>query len=256
MHAFKSLVSLLLAATLAAAGPVTQELSKRYTLLTGQYQSESEANGRFVLENNLWGMSAANSGGWQNTQATYINGNNVQWYTIYNWAGGQYNVKSYANLDLKAGLGKTISSIGSIPVTWSWTYTAASSNLVADVSYDLWLSKSAGTTGATSSSTFEVMIWLSSRGGAQPAGSKVGTANVNGLNWTLWKGPVSSWTCISFVAPYEITNFNSDLKPFFNYLVSNQGIPSNQYLVQAQAGTEPFVGSATLTTTSYAMSIN
>jgi hypothetical protein len=42
MHVFKSLVSLLFAATLAAASPVTQELSKRYTLLTGQYQSESE----------------------------------------------------------------------------------------------------------------------------------------------------------------------------------------------------------------------
>lgn len=69
---------------------------------------------------------------------------------------------------------------------------------------------------------------------AQPAGSKIGTAryvcgtagsarliliiihSVNGLDWELWKGPVSTWTCISFVAPHEITNFKSDLKPFFS----------------------------------------
>ncbi|KAF5328332.1 hypothetical protein D9619_013358 [Psilocybe cf. subviscida] len=185
--------------------------------------------------------------GWQNTQATFISGNNVQWFTIYDWAGAPQNVKSYANLDLRVGLGKKLSAIGSIPVTWSYKYSAVSSNLVADVSYDMWLSKAAGTTGASSSSTFEV---------AQPAGSKIGTASVNGLDWELWKGPVSTWTCISFVAPHEITNFKSDLKPFFNYLVQHQGIPSSQFLVQAQAGTEPFVGSATLTTTSYTMSIN
>lgn len=63
-----------------------------------------------------------------------------------------------ANLDLRVGLGKTLSSIGSIPTTWSWTYSSASSNLVADVSYDLWLSNVAGTGGASSSSTFEMYV--------------------------------------------------------------------------------------------------
>jgi hypothetical protein len=89
-----------------------------------------------------------------------------------------------ANLDLRVGLGKTIASIASIPTVWQWTYTSASSGLVADVSYDLWLSKTAGTGGASSSSTFEMcvvrltfhisadidvwsfsMVWLSTRGG-------------------------------------------------------------------------------------------
>ncbi|KAF5323781.1 hypothetical protein D9619_012928 [Psilocybe cf. subviscida] len=258
---FKSFVSLALAVTLVTASPTpetpaTQDLAKRYVLLTGQYASESVANGRFVIGNNLWGMSSANSGGWQNTQATYVNGNNVQWYTIYNWAGGPYNVKSYANLDLKVRMGKSLSSISSIPVTWSYKYSAASSNLVSNVSFDLWLSNNRGSTGATSASTFEVMVWLSTRGGAQPIGSQIATVNINGVSWKVWKGPVQNWTCFSFVAPYEITSYNSDLKPFLNYLTSNQGVPSSQFLVQAQAGTEPFVGSATLTTTSYAMSVN
>jgi len=84
-------------------------------------------------------------------------------------------------------------------------------------------------------------------------------SSVNGVNWKLFRGTVATWTVLSFVAPTEITNFNQDLKPFFSlfslrsptdlfkpslaaYLVQNQGIPSNQFLVQAQAGTEPFVG--------------
>jgi len=64
-----------------------------------------------------------------------------------------------ANLDLRVGLGKTLDQIGSIPTSWSWTYTSASSDLVADVSYDLWLSNVAGTGGASSTSTFEVYVY-------------------------------------------------------------------------------------------------
>jgi hypothetical protein len=63
-----------------------------------------------------------------------------------------------ANLDLRVGLGKSIASIASIPTVWQWTYTSASSGLVADVSYDLWLSNQAGTGGASSTSTFEMCV--------------------------------------------------------------------------------------------------
>lgn len=230
-------------------------LEKRGAVLTAQFATETEANGRFILENNLWGQAAATSG-MQSSQATATNGNAVTWHTTYQWLGGPFNVKSYANLDLRVGLGKTLDQIGSIPTSWSWTYTSASSDLVADVSYDLWLSNVAGTGGASSTSTFEVMVWLSARGGAGPAGSQIGTANVNGVNWKLFRGTVATWTVLSFVAPSEITNFNQDLKPFFTYLTQNQGVPSNQFLVQAQAGTEPFIGSAILTTNSYSISIN
>ncbi|KAJ3566097.1 hypothetical protein NP233_g7215 [Leucocoprinus birnbaumii] len=254
----KFLSLLVLTAAVAFASPVkeTKELEKRGAVLSAQFATESEANGRFILENNLWGESAATSGS-QTSQVTATNGNTITWHTTYTWQGGPFNVKSYANLDLRTGLGKTISQISSIPTTWSWTYSSASSDLVADVSYDLWLSNVAGTGGASSTSTFE--DGLAERvegGGAGPAGSQIGTANVNGINWKLFRGTVATWTVLSFVAPSEITNFNSDLKPFFTYLTQNQGVPSNQFLVQAQAGTEPFVGSATLTTNAYSISIN
>ncbi|KAF7359718.1 hypothetical protein MVEN_00696400 [Mycena venus] len=243
MQLFGIVLCVLLAVNVNAS-PVSHSTShlfeKRGAVLTGQFSSESEINGRFVLENNLWGQSAATSGS-QSSQVTATNGNAVTWHTTYTWAGGSTSVKSYANLDLKVGPGHTLGSITSIPTAWSWSYTSASSGLVADVSYDLWLSATAGTTGASASSTYEVMVWLK----LLPLDLRSGPL-----------GTVQTWTIFSFVAPSEITNYNSDLKPFFAYLTQNQGVPSSQFLVQAQAGTEPFVGSATLSTSSYSMSIN
>ena len=69
-----------------------------------------------------------------------------------------------ANLGINNNLGKSLSSISSIPTTWDWTYTTAT-DVVADVSYDLWLSNTAAAGTANSASTFEVMVWLSARGG-------------------------------------------------------------------------------------------
>lgn len=79
-----------------------------------------------------------------------------------------------ANLGLNTGLNKQLSAITSIPTAWYWTYTSASSALVADVSYDMWLSTSSG-----GSSSDEIMIWLSTRNGAGPAGSLLTTATVS-----------------------------------------------------------------------------
>ncbi|KAH7345630.1 glycoside hydrolase family 12 protein [Rhizoctonia solani] len=224
-------------------------LNKRFNVLSGQWDTESLNSGYYTLYNNLWGKDAGT--GSQQTQATSVNGKKVAWKTTYTWSGGQYNVKSYSNVGLNSGLGKKLSAISSIPTGWYWTYSSASSNLVSNVSYDLWLSTTSG-----GSSTDEIMIWLSSRGGAGPAGSQIATATVNGVSWKLFKGTVSTWTVWSFVAPSELTGYNSDLKPFFTYLINSQGLSNSKYLTGVQAGTEPFVGSATLTTTEYSVTVN
>jgi len=61
----------------------------------------------------------------------------------------------------------------------------------------------------------------------------------------LFLGTVSTWQVYSFVpSSGEITSFTEDVKPFVTYLTSNKGISTSQYLVQLQAGTEPFVSSS------------
>ncbi|CAE6482042.1 unnamed protein product [Rhizoctonia solani] len=226
----------------ASPAPVRNEvgLEKRFKVLKGQWDSENIGSGQYILYNNLHGLGKATS--WsQTTQALSYSGTTISWETKYSWSGNPTNVKSYANVSLQKGLSKKLSAIRKIPTTWKWAYSAASGSLVADVSYDLWLSNIPNSCTACRTSTFEVMIWLSNRR-AGPAGSQIATHPIGGVNWKVFKGVVGTWIVYSFVAPSELTNYNADLKPFFTYLNTAYGVSLNQYLVALQAGTEPFVG--------------
>lgn len=145
-----------------------------------------------------------------------------------------------------------ISTIKSIPTTWSYTYTG--SNLIADVSYDMFTTSSSG-----GSNEFEIMVWLDTLGGAGPissSGSPVATPNIGGTSFKLFSGPNGATTVYSFVAASTVNNFSGDILDFFNYLEQNQGFSKSQYLVNIQAGTEPFSGSnALLKTAKYSVSL-
>lgn len=98
------------------------------------------------------------------------------------------------------------------------------------------------------------MIWLAALGGAGPissTGSPIATTTINGVSWSLYKGPNGSMTVYSFVASSTTTSFSGDLKEFFTYLINNQGLSSSLYLIDVQAGTEPFTGTADLKVSSY-----
>lgn len=128
------------------------------------------------------------------------------------------------------------------------------SDLVADVSYDLWL---APTSGGTNS--YEIMVWLAAMGGAGPIsanGSAVGTMTIAGTSWSLYSGTNGATKVYSFVASSEVTSFDGDLNDFFKYLVENEGVSDSLYVTQVQAGTEPFTGTnAVFTTTAYTVSV-
>ena len=87
------------------------------------------------------------------------------------------------------------------------------------------------------------MIWLAALGGAGPissTGSPVSTPTIDGVTWKLYSGPNGATTVYSFVAESQQTSFSGDIKSFFTYLASNEGYPLSQYLVNLNAGTEPF----------------
>lgn len=124
------------------------------------------------------------------------------------------------------------------------------SDIVADVSYDAFIT-STDSTDVTAS--YEVMIWLAALGGAGPISSTgytpIATPTIGGVTWNLFKGP-NTWTVFSFVASSEQTDFSGDVMDFFNYLIDNQGMPSDYYLESIAAGTEAFTGSDALFTVS------
>ncbi|KAF9447744.1 glycoside hydrolase family 12 protein [Macrolepiota fuliginosa MF-IS2] len=222
--------------------------------ISGQY--DCVPAGSYTLCQNLWGKSSGV--GSESSTLNSASGNTVSWSTTYNWANNPNNVKSYPNVESTSAKGAQLSRISSAPTSWSWNYNSQSSGLRADVSYDIWLGTASSGNPASTASSYEIMIWLSGLGGIQPVGSQIQSGiSLAGHTWNLWSGPNSNWKVLSFVsASGDITSFNADLKVFFDYIVANQGVASSQYVQSIQAGTEPFTGNATLSTSSYSVAIN
>lgn len=215
-------------------------------------QWDSYTSDTYTVYNNLWGESYATSGS-QCTGVDTDEGSTIGWHTSFSWSGGSSSVKSYANAALVFDA-KQVSSISSIPTTIEYSYTY-DGTLVADVAYDLFTSST-----ADGSNEYEIMIWLAALGGAGPissTGSAVATTTIAGVSFSLYSGPNGDTTVYSFVAESETTSFSGDLMDFFNYLSSNQGFPTSQYLTTVEAGTEPFTGTnAVLTVSSYSVAVN
>jgi xyloglucan-specific endo-beta-1,4-glucanase len=151
-----------------------------------QWDTQTIANGQYIVYNNLWGQAQASAGGSQCTTVGTVKGNDVAWSTQFNWLGEQGQVKSCtyfsrlgslptsvrltqleprpsplcsdSNVAVLKNLDVPLSSVKSIPSSWNWKWTNPSGGLVADVSYDLWLAPEKDATN-----TIELMIWLSAK---------------------------------------------------------------------------------------------
>ncbi|KAF4333493.1 murein transglycosylase [Fusarium beomiforme] len=210
------------------------------------------ANGGYEFNNNRWGQNSGSG-----SQCTYIdwsNSNGAGYHVNWDWSGGQNDVKSYPNSALQISNKRIVSSISNMQSAAAWSYSGT--NVRADVAYDLFTSSNPN--HSTSSGDYELMIWLGRYGNVQPIGSKQTTVTIEGRSWDLWVGYNGSMKVFSFVAPSPVTNFNSDVKQFFNYMANSQGYPaSSQYLLTFQFGTEPFTGSnAKFTVTNFNAHIN
>ncbi|THH31589.1 hypothetical protein EUX98_g2573 [Antrodiella citrinella] len=228
--------------TFAQSTPIT---------LTGAFTCATA--GAFTLCQNQWGTSAGV--GSQNSTLLSASGNSISWSTSWTWANGPNNVKTYANVLHNSAKGMQLSAITAAPTSWQWQYNTISSNIRADVSYDIWFGEASSGTPASSASSYEMLHDLAL--GIQPVGSQiVSNIEVAGHSWNLWRGPNSNWTVLSFVsANGDLTDFEVDLKDFFEYLISNEGVAATQYLQAIQTGTEPFVGTADLVIENFSVSV-
>ncbi|KAK4556537.1 Endoglucanase-1 [Recurvomyces mirabilis] len=219
--------------------------------LTAQYASYAGSGTPYTVNNNLWGESYGS--GSQTTTVDSISSSMVAWHTTWSWSGDNNQVKSYSNSQLTFTK-KLVSSINSIPTSVRWS--SSSSNINADVSYDLFTA--ADINHVTYSGDYELMIWLGKYGSIQPIGSVLETTTIGGQSWQVWGGGGSQYT-YSFVATNSpVTSWNGDIKAFFTYLTSKHNFPATkQYLIDLQFGTEPFTGSGeTLTVNSWSASVN
>ncbi|KAI0671216.1 concanavalin A-like lectin/glucanase domain-containing protein [Trametes maxima] len=217
--------------------------------------NDCTAAGAYTLCQNLWG---ANTGvGSQSTALLSTNGNSVSWSTTYQWSQSPDNVKSYPNVYHNTAKGMQLQDIATAPTNWQWYYQSASPDLRADVSYDIWFGIPQAGDPASAASSYEIMIWLSQRGGVGGIGNVVAqNLQIGGHTWTLKHGPNTNWDVFSFItAEGDITNFNADLNDFFQYLINAQGVAKTQFIQAIQVGTEPFTGSADLVISNFDVGI-
>ncbi len=151
-----------------------------------------------------------------------------------------------------SGLPIQVSALSSATTSWSTTQPASGAY---DVAYDIWTNSTPTTTGQPDGS--EIMIWLNSRGGVQPFGSKTGTSTAAGHSWDVWTGQQSSWKIISYVLQGGGTSFsNLDVKALLADAASRGSVNPSDYLIDAEAGFEIWQGGQGLATNSFSFSAN
>jgi len=101
----------------AAVAAPTKTIDKRATTICGQW--DSVVTGSYTVYQDQWNKGTATSGS-QCLTVNSLSGTTLAWSTSWSWAGGQNQVKTYANAVVNSAK-KQISAIKSIPSTWKWT---------------------------------------------------------------------------------------------------------------------------------------
>ncbi|KAJ6588949.1 glycoside hydrolase family 12 protein [Mycena capillaripes] len=259
MLSFVKLSALLLLVPFVSSAPTGVEERAAAAIDTSTHCGlfDSVTAGTYSLLLDQWGASGATSGS-DCANLVSLTGTTLAWKTTWTWNGGN-GVKSFTNINVNSGINKQLSAISSIPATWTWSQSTSS--VVADVAYDLFTSNSAG-----GSAVNEIMIWLANfnagpisaqfnaAGQAVPIVSNLSLA---GHTWNLYFGSNGANNVYSFLPTSgTITSFSGDIKLFLNYLTTNRGVSTAQFLTTAQGGTEATSGSATLTTSAFSLVIN
>ena len=165
----------------------------------------------------------------------------------WNWPGIRFNVVAYPNIiygknpwlsSTVATLPTRIRDINCLQAEFDVIQQGSGKGNLA---FDLWITDSES--AQPSDITRELMIWLT-RKGFWPAGSRVGTMNLDGHDIGLWKqenfnvSDEYEWTFLAFVYSSDLTTGPVDLGALLDYLVDNGHISPDEYLSSIQLGNE------------------
>jgi hypothetical protein len=152
----------------------------------------------------------------------------------------------WGNCTSDSGLPVQVASLPRVPSHWAVTATPSGAY---DIAYDLWFNKGPSASGQPNGT--ELMIWLDHRGGVQPAGAKIGTVELAGATWDVWRGPMPSWAYIAYVRQQPADSVDLDLRAFTEDSVARGAIEPSWYLIDIEAGFEIWQGGEGLATTAF-----
>jgi cellulose 1,4-beta-cellobiosidase len=149
-----------------------------------------------------------------------------------------------------------VSAMAGTPGKVTTSYSTSTVNSGAwDDSYDIWYNPVRSTN--SNNSGLEMMIWLSHIGGTQPAGSAGPTVTLDGISWTVWYGGSGNGGTVSFVANTPTSSVsNLDLGPLAGYAVAKGYMQNSWYLIDVEAGFEPWTSGQGLTADSFNVTVH
>ena len=144
--------------------------------------------------------------------------------------------------------------------------TCVAGSSTYDVAYDIWFNSTPTTN--TQPNAEELMVWLNYNGAVYPiGGSPVGTATIDGINYTIWVGSQTneqgiSWKTVSYVmqgayTPSGTTSVsNLNIGDLALDSVQRGYMSSSDYLIDVEMGFEIWQNGTGLAIDSYSVSPN
>lgn len=228
------------------------------TTMCQPYQTTDIDGGTYTLQDDEWGSSAAEcvatSGGTDFTVtksaiAKSAGGDPGSYPSLY--AGCNWGDCTKGGLTAHPQL---LSDVGPGDVLTSFDTTDPAGGAY-DVSYDIWTNREPTASGAPDGT--EVMVWLNSHGGVEPAGNQVATATIGGYKYDVWySSNAGNGPCVT----YDMTAARSsvsglDLAPLFADAAQRGYLSSSWYLIAVEAGFEIWHGGAGLAVKSFSVDL-
>ena len=239
LRAATAVASLLIGSMSVVVGP--WQTAYADTQLCGPTDTAQIQDGHYVVQNNRWNSAGADQcitvtgTGFAIVSGDHnvpTNGAPASYPSIF--AGCHYTVCSTGS-----GLPLQISQFGA-PHTTVGYHTAAGQ---WDAAYDIWFDPTPNPAGQNHGT--EIMIWGDHAGAPQPAGQKIGTADLAGATWDVWSGRLCGdgcWNVNSFVRQQPTEALDLSLKDFTNDSVARGITDPSWYLTSVQFGFEPWQG--------------
>ncbi|TID27752.1 glycoside hydrolase family protein [Venturia nashicola] len=190
------------------------------------------------------------------------------WTATWNYTQGPNDAPVHAFPNAKLDINTLpiqLSSFTSLDLDVDWHYAVGNENttvstadelathgLNANVCVDMFFGATGALSGSTTSSTYEVMVWLGQYGAAtQPIGLASGAlqeVSVNGTVFNLYYGVNGlQQKVFTWVAAQNTTRFVGDIGPLLNNLASEQGPQKTEYLGYVAFGSEALYAPTNMT---------
>lgn len=203
------------------------------------------ADGRFIVQQNEWNSTLTqcirvDGAAWRITRASFdlpTDGPPATYPSIF--SGCHWGLcTTRGPLPIRA------EDLGRAKTTWKTELPSAGA---FNVAFDIWTNSSSSTASQPDGS--EIMIWLNSRGGVQPAGSVVGRVQIGGAAWDVWTTRMPSWNYVAYVrrrGTRAVEDLN--LRAFVRDSVERRATDASWYVIAVEAGFEIWAGGQGLAT--------